>query len=394
MQPLSGVRVLELTEVLAGPFCGMLLADMGADVIKIERPEVGDTTRSQAPFAENGMSFAFTMVNRNKRSLCLNMKAPRARSIAQKIAGEVDIFIENFRPGVAAALGLGYPELRELNPRLIYCSISGFGQTGPYRDRGGFDLIAQAMSGLMSVTGEPDGLPCKAGFPVTDLGTALYAAYGILSALHYRERTGEGQQVDTSLFECGISWSIWHVARYLGTGATPRRQGSAHPLSAPYQAFATADGNIIVGASNQSLWERLCTVLGAEHLRDDPRFNTVAKRSQNLGALVMALQPHFLTHTTEEWRALFDEAGIPCGPINTIPEMLADPHAQSRNMILEYNHPVAGPIKNIGNAVKLSATPPAFRLFPPSLGQHNGEILSELGLSPAEIAALREAHVI
>jgi crotonobetainyl-CoA:carnitine CoA-transferase CaiB-like acyl-CoA transferase len=394
MQPLAGVRVLEITEVLAGPFCGMLLGDMGADVIKIERPGVGDATRAQGPFAQNGMSFAFTMVNRNKRSLTLNLKDPRAQAVARRIAGEVDIVLENFRPGVMASVGLGYEELRAHNPGLIYCSISGFGQTGPYRDLGGFDLVAQGMCGLMSVTGEPDGMPCKAGFPVTDLGTALYAAYGIMAALHHRERTGEGQLVDTSLFECGVSWSIWHVARYLGTGVTPGAQGSGHPLSAPYQAFATADGHIIVGAGSQPLWARFCRVLGAAELRDDPRFDTVAKRAQHLSELVAALQPYFRRHTTAEWRALFDEAGIPCGPINTIPQMLEDPQARARNMILEYDHPVAGPIKNIGSAVKLSATPPGMRMPPPSLGQHNEEVLAGLGMSVAEIVALREDGVI
>lgn len=393
MLALDDLRLVDCTENLAGPFCSMLLADMGVQTIKIERPDSGDTIRGQGP-RQNGVSLPFTMVNRNKRSITLNLKDARARAILEQLVDRTDIFLESFRPGTMASLGLNCERLRARNPRLIYASVSGFGQTGPYHDRGGFDLIAQAMSGLMSVTGEPGRPPVKAGFPVTDLGTGMFAAYGILAALHARGRTGKGQQVDTSLFETGVAWSVWQAAKYLGTGEPPGPMGSMHPLSAPYQAFKTRDSYVIIGASSQGLFPRLCELLGRPDFRDDPRFATQALRMQHANELAALLQEETQRRPTSEWLQLLTQAGIPCGPINTIAEMMADPQAQARAMVLEIEHPRAGQLRTIGNPVKLSETPWQFQRPAPELGEHTDEVLSELGYSADEIGRLRAEGVL
>jgi len=391
--PLEGLRMVDVTENLAGPYCSMLLSDMGVETIKIERPGSGDTTRGWGEPRET-VSRAFSMVNRNKRSLVVNLKDERGRAIVRRLAASADILLENHRPGYMDSIGLGYDALREQNPRLIYAQISGFGQTGPYHERGGLDLVAQAMSGLMSVTGEEAGEPNKAGFPVTDLGTGMFGAYGVLCALQARHLTGLGQRVDCSLFETGIAWSVWQTAKYLDTGEAPGRMGSAHPLSAPYQAFPTADGYIVIGAGSQRLYRRLCGVLGVEDLAQDQRFDTQPKRMRSYQALATLLSERTRRQTSEQLLCALAEAGIPAGPINDVAQMLDDPQARARQMVIETAHPVFGPLRTIGNPVKLSQTPWALRRLAPKLGEHADEILHGAGYGDAEIAALREAGVI
>ncbi len=391
---LEGVRVLDVTQVMAGPFCCMLLADMGADVIKIEKPNGGDDSRRMGPPFINGESAAFLAINRNKRSLALNLKQAEGRAICQQLAAKADILVENFRPGTMESLGLGYAALSADHPELIYCSISGFGQTGPYRERGGFDLVAQGMSGLMSITGYLDQPPVKIGAPVTDLNAGIYAAYGVLSAYIHRLRTGQGQLVDTSLLEGGIAYTIWESAIYFATGQTPPPLGSAHRLAAPYQSFRTADGYLNLGAANQSTWEKLCQVLERPDLLADSRFVDNPARITHVVELEAELERVFVSRPTAEWLALLDAAGVPAGPLYDMPAVYADPHVQAREMEVEIEHPTAGRVKNIGIAVKLSQTPGVIRRPAPTLGQHTAEILAELGLTPDEMAQLRAAKVI
>jgi len=325
----------------------------------------------------------------------VNLKDERGREIVLRLARQSDVFLENYRPGTVEKLGLSYARVREANPRIIYCSISGFGQTGPYRERGGFDLIAQGMGGLMSVTGEAGRPPVKAGFPVTDIGAGMWAAIGILAAYAARERTGQGQQVDTSLLECPIAWSVWEAALYFATGQIPGPLGSAHRHSAPYQAFKCQDGVYInIGAAPQNLWQGLCQLLGLEHLLEDPRFETNALRHQHLQELAPILQEVFLTRPSGEWLEALTAAGIPCGPINTIDKVFADPQVQHRQMLLEVEHPIAGRLRTIGIPVKLSETPGEVRCAAPLLGQHTTEVLQWLGYSEEEIQALRRDGVI
>jgi len=390
---LDGLLMIDCTEVLAGPFCSMLLADMGVGAIKVERPGTGDNQRGNGPHV-NGFPYPFTMVNRNKRSVTVNLKRAEGQAIVRRLAERADIFLENFRPGTMEENGLGYETLRAINPRLVYASVSGFGQTGPYRERGGFDLIAQGMSGLMSVTGEPDRPPAKAGYPVTDLGAGLFCAYGILTALLARERTSRGQRVDTSLFEAGIAFSVWQAAKYLGTGEAPGPMGSAHPLSAPYQAFRTADGHVIVGAGSQTLFLRLCSAVERDDLAADVRFATPPARMEYSALLAEELERTFTTRATSEWLAHLTDAGIPCGPIYDVADMLADPQAAAREMVVEVEHPVAGRIANIGNPVKLSETPWSFRTPAPVLGADTESILCSLGYDEPTIERYRVEGII
>src|SRR5216117_3672065 len=344
---LGGVRVLDQTQVMAGPFCSMLLADMGADVVKIEPPG-GEHTRREQEIAP-GVSASFLAVNRNKRSLVLDLKQPDGVAVLKRLVATADVLVENYRPGVARRLGIDHETLSAINPRLIYCSISGFGRTGPYADRGGYDLIAQGMSGIMSATGSDDGAPVKVGVPITDLGAGLFAVVGILAALRARRLTGRGQFIDTSLFEAGVALSQWEATQYWYTGEVPRGLGTAHRLNAPYQAFRASDGRFTVGAANNRLWPRFCQLLGLERLVDDPRFVTVGYRVKNQRELERVIEEVTVTHSRAHWLEQCEAAGIPAGPIYSVPEALADPHAQARGMVQELTHPVAGRVKVLGN---------------------------------------------
>jgi crotonobetainyl-CoA:carnitine CoA-transferase CaiB-like acyl-CoA transferase len=392
--PLEGVVVLDATQVMAGPFCTLLLADMGADVIKVEKPQGGDDSRSFGPPFIAGESAAFLAINRNKRSVTLNLKSEEGRDVFRRLAGRSEILVENFRPGTMEDLGLHYEAIQRINPTIIYCSISGFGQTGPYRSLGGFDLVTQGMSGLISVTGHPGDPPTKVGVPISDLNAGMYAVYGILSAYIHRLKTGEGQYVDTSLLEGAVAYTFWESSIYFATGEIPPPMGSAHRLNAPYQVFDTMDGALSVGAANQSTWERLCKVLERKDLAQDPRFSTNADRIRHCRPLAATLQPLFRQRTTAAWLALLKEAGVPAGPIYNMAQVYEDPHVRAREMLVELDHPVAGTIKNIGIPVKLSRTPGRIRRPAPLLGQHTEEVLLWLGLDEAQIGKLRAAGAI
>ena len=393
--PLAGMRVLELAHVMAGPTCGLMLADLGADVIKVERVPGGDDTRGSVPPEVGGESAAFLMMNRNKRGIALDLKHPSAREILLRLVRKTDVLIENYRRDTMAKLGLGYDALKAENPALIYCEISGFGRTGPYADRGGFDLIAQGMSGLMSITGEGPGRPpVKVGAPVTDITAGILGALGCVSAYVERLRTGKGQRVDTSLFEAGITHTYWQSAIAFATGIAPGPMGSAHPLNAPYQAFATADGWINIGAANQANWDRFTRVIDAPQLRDDPRFKDNRGRMANLALLVETLAPYLAKRTSADWLARFEEAGLPAGPVLSVTEMHADPQAVARDMVVETTHPKAGRTKAIGLPIKLSETPGGIRRPAPLFGQNTREVLEEAGYSSADIDVLAKAGAI
>lgn len=378
---LAGIRVVELAHIMAGPVAGLMLADLGADVIKVEKLPGGDDTRRMQPPMVGDQSAAFLMMNRNKRGIALDLKTEHGKDALRRLLSTADVLIENYRMGTLDKLGFGYDAVHALNPRLVYCSLSGFGRTGPYAARGGFDLVAQGMSGLMGITGEgPGRAPVKVGAPVTDITAGILAAMGILAALQARTRTGEGQMVDTSLFEAGIVQTYWQSAIALATGTSPGPLGSGHPLNAPYQAFATKDGWINVGAANQKSWLKLIECLEAPQLAADPRFATNADRMGNLDALVDALTPLFAARTTAAWLDLFDLMGMPAGPVLSIQDMLADPQTRAREMVVATDHPTLGRVETLGAPVKLSATPARVTRAAPTLGQHTDEILRELGL--------------
>jgi crotonobetainyl-CoA:carnitine CoA-transferase CaiB-like acyl-CoA transferase len=379
MLPLAGIRVLDVSQVMAGPFACMLLGDMGADVIKIEPPGAGDSTRRSMGFRLKGEdSPGFLALNRNKRSVTLDLKAPADREILYALVKTADVLIENGRPGVAGRLGMDYETLRKLNPRLVYASISGFGQTGPWAQRPGFDLIAQAMSGALSATGLPGSDPVKNGIPVGDLGAALFTVYGVLSALIGREKSGQGQYIDASLFEATLGLSVWETTELWGTGRSPQPLGTANRMSAPYQAVKASDGYFVFGAANQKLWLDFLKVLGRPELADDPRFATNADRVTNAPALIHELQPTFSTRSAEDWVAALLEAGVPAGPIYDYEQALASDHVAARHMVQDIPHPIEGSFKALGFPVKLSGTPQEVRYPPPLLGEHTAELIAEL----------------
>ena len=386
--PLAGVKVLELAQIMAGPTCGLMLADLGADVIKVERVPQGDDTRRMDRPSVRGESASFMAMNRNKRGIALNLKLPAAQEALKRMAARADVITENYRKGTMEKLGVGYEALKKINPALIYCSISGYGRTGPYADKGGYDLIAQGMSGLMSVTGEPGRAPVKSGGPVCDINAGLLAALGVVSAYVHRLKTGEGQLVDTSLFEAGVQQLYWQAAIYFATGEAPGPTGSAHILSAPYQAFRAADGWVTIGGANQANWERLVGVLKAPQLLEDARFASNGARMKNLDALVEALDPLIARWRMRDLLAALDQAGVPCGPINSVADVAADPQALAREMIVELYHPRAGRTRALGLPIKLSRTPGKVARAAPLLGEHTREVLAEFGFSSAETEAL------
>jgi crotonobetainyl-CoA:carnitine CoA-transferase CaiB-like acyl-CoA transferase len=388
--PLAGMKVLELAQIMAGPTCGLLLADLGADVVKVERVPGGDDTRAMNRPSVAGESAAFLAMNRNKRGIALNLKLPAAQAALKRMAARADVLTENYRKGALERLGLGYEALKAVNPALIYCSISGYGRTGPYSDKGGFDLIAQGMSGLMSITGEPGGAPVKSGSPVCDINAGILAALGIVSAYIHRLKTGAGQLVDTSLFEAGIQQTYWQSAIYFATGEPPGPSGSAHILSAPYQAFRAADGWLTIGGANQPNWERLARVLGAPEWLADERFRSNADRMKHLSALTALMNEKLKARKVREWITVLEAEGVPCGPINSIADMAADPQAAARDMVVELEHPTAGQTRALGLPIKLSATPGKVHRPAPLLGQHTREVLAQYGFEMQEIEALIE----
>ena len=384
--PLAGLKVIDLSHVMAGPTCTMLLADMGADVIKVEKIPGGDDARRMTPPAIAGESAAFLIMNRNKRGIALDLKTEAGRVVLSRLLRSADVLIENYRRGAMERMGFGYEALHASNPRLIYCSISGFGRSGPYADRGGFDLVAQGMSGLMSITGEGPGCPpVKLGAPVTDITAGILACVGILAALYSRESSGQGQMVDTSLFEAGIIHTYWQSAIAFATGQAPGPMGTGHPLNAPYQAFPAADGWITVGAANQGNWLRLLEALEAPELGYDPRFANNAERMRNLPALNAALTALFKKRSSAEWLRRLEGAGVPAGPVLNVNQMHADPQTLAREMIVETTHPTAGQVRAIGLPIKFSDTPGDTRRAAPLLGQHTREVLRDHGFSDAQI---------
>ncbi|MGW5479195.1 CaiB/BaiF CoA transferase family protein [Streptomyces sp. NPDC004008] len=390
--PLDGVRVLDVSQVMAGAYCAALLADLGADVIKVERP-VGDELRGWGADFPGGQSPAYMAVNRNKRGIALDLRDERGAAALRRLSAGVDVLVENFRPGTMERLGCDYPRLASRNPQLVYCSISGFGQDGPLAGRSGYDLVAQGMSGIMSVTGEPGGALVKAGVPICDLTAGLLAANGVLAAYVHRLRTGEGQYVDTSLLEAGISLMVWESAVLFATGQIAGPLGSQMRLAAPYEAFRTADGWLTVGTPNQRMWERLVEALAWAGLGTDPRFADPMSRMTNRPSLTEELQKRFLQHTTEQWMDILLPHGIPAGPVYDIAQVYSDPQVRARRMLVEVEHPTAGLVKHIGVPVKFSRTPAVIDRPAPLLGEHTTDVLTEAGFGPSEIETLLAAGV-
>jgi crotonobetainyl-CoA:carnitine CoA-transferase CaiB-like acyl-CoA transferase len=393
MHPLDGVRVLELANYMAGPFCGMLLADMGAEVIKVENPLGGDFSRHAAPFVQ-GEGAGFMAVNRNKLSLALNLKDERGRTLFLKLVQTADVIVENYRPGTMDDLGLSYAALSALNPRLIYSSASGFGQTGPYRHRAALDLIVQGMSGLMSITGEDGRPPVKVGVPIADLASGLFGAYAVIGALFAREKTGRGQQVDISMLEAAMALEIWETSGYFADGRVAGPLGSAHRVSAPYQAFRTADGYITIGATSPANWKSLCTVLGMPQLECDERFAVVASRRERYQELAGLIEIVTLTQTSDHWYRLLETVGVPCGVLYRIDQIVNDPQVQARNFIVDLPHAKAGTVRTTGSPVRLSDTPLRLDHAGPLLGEHTRAVLSRLGVAELEIDDLAENGVL
>lgn len=394
MGPLSGMRVVELAHIMSGPVCGMMLADMGADVVKVEKVPDGDDSRRFSPILPSGESASFMIVNRNKRGIGLNLKSESGRDVLKRLLADADVVTENYRAGTMEKFGLGYETLKKLNPGLIYCAISGFGRTGPFGEKGGFDLIAQGMSGMMSMTGEEGREPVKAGSPVADINSGILAALGIAAAYAQKLRTGIGQMVDTSLFEAGLQQMYWPAASYLADGTILPKMGSANSTSAPYQVFKTSDGWINIGAANQSNYERLLEVLDAPQLAGDPRFATNALRLEHREELVAILNDLLVRRSTDDWMAQFDRIGLPAGPVLDIAAALAHPQTIAREMVVETDHPAAGKVRGLGLPIHFSEAKRTASRPAPLLGQHTREVLIEAGYSEAEVNRLIEERAV
>ena len=395
MKALEGIRVLDLTRALAGPFCTLMLGDNGADVIKVEIPGTGDDTRKWGPPFIGEESAYYLSINRNKRSLTLNLQDAQAQEVFMKLAKDIDVVVENFTPGVMGRFGLDYDAVKAVSPKVVYCSISGFGQDGPYRNRPAYDQIMQGVGGLMSITGEPDGEPQKIGIAVTDIGAGMWSAFAIMAALHHREKSGEGQYIDISMLDAQVAWLTYQAAFFFANGEAPKRMGAAHPTLVPYQAFMCNDGKYInVAVGSERIWGRFCQGMGREDLKDHPDYATNSVRVNHRGAMVSMLQDIFLTRPVAEWVEDLQAANVPCGPINDLADVFADPQVLARNMYLEMPHPTLGSIKQTGLPIKFSLTPGGLDRHPPLLGEHNQEILQSLGYSDADVQSLKEQSVI
>lgn len=387
MKPLEGIVVLDLSRVLAGPYCGMMLADYGANVIKIEPPGEGDDSRAFGPFVGKESAY-FMSLNRNKRSMTLNFKLQKDIDLFKEMVAKCDVVLENYRPGTMEKFGIGYDVLKKINPRLIYAACSGFGHTGPYKDKPAYDIVVQAMGGIMSVTGPEGGEPCRVGASVGDIIAGMFTAYGVMMGLFHRERTGEGQKIDVGMLDCQVAVLENAISRYLVSGSVPGPLGNRHPSITPFASFTAKNGHLIVGAGNDRLWEKLCNLLGRPELIKDERFDNNSKRTANVKELMPILNSIFIAKTIEEWITILEDAGLPCAPINTVDKVVNDPHIKAREMIVEVDHPVAGHLKMPGVPVKMSATPGAVERPAPMLGQHTSEILKEvLGWDEAKTKA-------
>jgi len=392
--PLDGFRVLDLSRFISGPYATMVLAELGADVVKIERFPEGDDSRRLSPKV-NGESYAFGMPNRSKRSLSLDLKSEVGRDLFLRLAAESDLIIENFRPGVVGRLGINYDAVREVRPDILYCSISGFGQTGPYRDRPGFDIMAQGVGGFLRMTGQPDGKPTKVGIALNDIAAGATAIYSILAAHLLRQRTGEGQYIDISLVDAGLAWTLWEAGAYFGSGELPAPSGTRHRRSTPYQAYRTADGFVTIGANNDRLWQRFCDdVVQRPEWLADPRFETLPDRMAHIDELEQEIERITTTRTTSEWVEVCDKAGVPGGPVLTYDETVADPHVIARDMVVDLEHPIIGPMRTVGTGARFSGVDYKVRGPAPWLGQHSAEVLAERGLDAEEITRLFEEGVV
>ena len=392
--PLDGFRVLDLSRFLSGPYTTMVLAELGADVVKVERFPEGDDSRRLGPKV-NGESYPFGMPNRSKRSLALDLKSDAGRDVFLRLAAESDLVMENFRPGVVRRLGIDYDSLRAVRPDILYCSISGFGQTGPYRDRPGFDIMAQGGGGYLRMTGQPDGRPTKVGIAVNDIAAGATAIYSIMGAQMVRQRTGEGQYIDISLVDAGLAWTLWEAGAYFGNGELPAPSGTRHRRSTPYQAYVTSDGFVTIGANNDRLWQRFCRdVVQRPEWLDDPRFVTLTDRMAHVDELQDEIEAITRTRTTEEWVEICDEAGVPGGPVLTYDETLVDPHVLERDMVVDLEHPIIGPMRTVGTGARFSGLDFKVRGPAPWLGQHTAEVLAESGLADEEITRLFDDGVV
>ena len=389
--PLAGLEVLDLTEHMAGPFCTMILADMGAEVVKLERPGKGDSVRAWGDGSERNPYFRY--INRNKKGITLDYKTPEGKALFLRLVESIDILVENYRPNVMPRAGLGFEDLHALNPRLVYAQLSGLGYDGPSAGRGGFDLIAQGMGGIMHVTGETDGPPTSVGLPICDLGTGMWAVQGILAALYERERTGTGRLVECSLLETAIGFSSWTSAQWLADHEEPTRQGSRHRQNAPYQRMKTKDGYLMIGAAGEAIWQRCAAALGHPEWRRDPRFATNQQRMQNRAAFEAAMEDVFATGTTDHWIAVLEAAGVPCGPVYNYRQMFADPQVEHRRLVQYASDPELGKVAHIRTPIKIGEAI-RVRTVAPKLGQHNAEIFGRLGVGEADLAALREQGVV